>query len=204
MIAERRTEIWLFCISAAVLAATWVAALSERISGAEEWFFRLFNDLPDWLELPTWPLMQLGMVAAVPVVALAAWWFVRDWKLPAAVVVAGGVAWALAKVVKALVERGRPQDYLPDVNLRPEWEGLGFVSGHAAVAFALATVVSPLLSRPWKIVVWAAAIATALLRMYTAAHLPLDIVGGAGLGIALGAAARFALPRPETATGPSG
>ena len=199
MITERKTEIWLFVSSVAVLAATWVAALSARISGAEEWFFRLFNDLPDWLEIPTWPLMQLGAIAAVPVVAVVAWWFVRDWKLPAAVVAAGGVAWLLAKVVKELVERGRPQDYLADVNFRPEWDGLGFVSGHAAVAFASATVVSPYLSRVWRIVVWAAAIATALLRMYTAAHLPLDIIGGAGLGIALGALARWFLPRQGTA-----
>ena len=143
--------------------------------------------------------MQLGAIAAVPVVAVVAWWFVRDWKLPAAVVAAGGVAWLLAKVVKELVERGRPQDYLADVNFRPEWDGLGFVSGHAAVAFASATVVSPYLSRVWRIVVWAAAIATALLRMYTAAHLPLDIIGGAGLGIALGALARWFLPRQGTA-----
>ena len=199
MIAERKTEIWMFAAAAAVLAATWVAALSDRISAAEEWSFRLLNDLPDWLELPIWPLMQLGAIAAVPVVAIAAWWFVRDWKPPAAVVAAGGAAWVLAKVVKELVERGRPQEYLADVNLRPEWHGLGFVSGHAAVAFAMATVVSPYLGRAWRIVVWAAAIATALLRMYTAAHLSLDIVGGAALGIALGAVARFALPRPGTA-----
>jgi undecaprenyl-diphosphatase len=105
----------------------------------------------------------------------------------------GGLgAWALAKVVKELVERGRPADYLADVNLRPAWDGLGFVSGHAATAVAIAVVVAPYLPRPWKIVLWALAAATGLLRMYTAAHLPLDVIGGAGLGMAAGALANLA------------
>ncbi|MEE8330700.1 MAG: phosphatase PAP2 family protein, partial [Acidimicrobiia bacterium] len=93
--------------------------------------------------------------------------------------------WVLGKVVKEVVERGRPQEFLANVNFRPEWEGLGFVSGHAAVAFAMAAMLSPYLSRPWKAVVWALAVATGIFRMYTAAHLPLDVTGGAGLGIAV-------------------
>ena len=197
MNGRRFAEYRLSAVGVIVLAATSVAALPDRIFGAEEWLFRLFNDLPDWLEHPTWPLMQLGAVVAVPVVAVIVWLIRREWRLPTALLAAGGAAWVLAKVVKEIVQRGRPQQYLADVNLRPEWDGLGFVSGHAAVAFALVTVVSPHLSRPWRIVVWTAAAATALLRMYTAAHLPLDIVGGAGLGVALGALARWALIRRE-------
>jgi len=194
-----RAEHRLLVAGAVVLVATSVAALPDRIFGAEEWLFRLLNDLPDWLERPTWPLMQLGALAVVPVVAVIAWLIRREWRLPTALLAAGGTAWVLAKVVKEIVQRGRPQLYLPEdsINLRPEWDGLGFVSGHAAVVFALVTVVSPHLSRSWRIVAWTAAVATALLRMYTAAHLPLDIIGGAGLGIALGALARWAFTRRE-------
>ena len=38
----------------------------------------------------------------------------------------------------------------------------------------------------------AAAITTGVARMYVGAHLPLDIVGGAGLGLAVGSAAALA------------
>ena len=45
----------------AVLAVSWIAlALTDGISGTEEAVFRLFNDLPDWLERPTWLVMQFG------------------------------------------------------------------------------------------------------------------------------------------------
>jgi undecaprenyl-diphosphatase len=117
----------------------------------------------------------------------------RRWQLSAALGAAALAGWALAKVVKELVVRGRPDQYLTEVNLRPEWEGLGFVSGHAAVAFAMATVVSPMLGRAGKVVVWTLATLTGLLRVYTAAHLPLDVVGGAALGVAVGTVALLVL-----------
>jgi cytochrome c-type biogenesis protein len=56
----------------------------------------------------------------------------------------GLVGWQLAKAVKAIVERGRPGDVLDEIIRRagtPK-DGLGFVSGHTAVAFALAAVLS--------------------------------------------------------------
>ena len=44
----------------------------------------------------------------------------------------------------------------------------------------------------------AIAIGTALLRVYTGAHLPLDVIGGAALGVAIGAALTLALGVPVT------
>lgn len=183
--ADRRSALGFVVGGSVLLALSWLAALGDEVSTLEEDVFRFVNDWPDWLERPIWPIMQLGAIAAVPVVAAVGWWLTKKWRLGAGVAVAAFVAWVLAKVVKEISERGRPQDFLDNVNFRPEWEGLGFVSGHAAVAFAMAAILSPYLNKPWKVVVWALAIATGVLRMYTAAHLPLDITGGAGLGIAL-------------------
>ncbi len=149
-----RTALWVAAISATVLAVSWVLALSDEVSGAEEWVFRLFNDLPDWLEGPTWPVMQLGAFAAVPVVAVLAFVVWHRWEPALAIACAGTAAWLGAKLVKEAVGRGRPQGLLDDVNLRPEWDGLGYVSGHAAVAFAIATVLAPRLGRVGKALVW--------------------------------------------------
>lgn len=169
-----------------VLAITLVAALPDDITPFEEWGFRVFNDLPDWIEYPGWPVMQVGSILAVPILAIGYVVYSRGWQLPTRLALAGTTAWILAKVVKSLVERGRPDVFLSNINLRPAWNGLGFPSGHTAVAFAIAVVLSSTLSRPWRIAVWVAAIAAGLLRMYTAAHLPLDVLGGWGLGLAVG------------------
>ncbi len=178
-----------------VLAVSWVLALPATVSELEEDLFRLVNRWPDWLQGPTWPLMQLGAAAVIPVAAVVVYVVWRRREVATAVFAAGAAAWVLAKVVKAFVERGRPQALLDDVILRPEWTGLGFVSGHAAVAFAMAAVISPHLRRPWRLVLWGAAGFAGVLRMYTAAHLPLDVIGGAGLGLALGGLVRLVAPR---------
>ena len=69
--------------------------------------------------------------------------------------------------------------------------GLGFVSGHSAVAFALVTVATMWLDRPARIALWCLAAGVAVARIYVGAHLPLDVIGGAALGIACGAAVRL-------------
>ena len=171
------------------LAAGWALSLPDSVSSAEEWVFRLVNDLPDWIEAPSWPFMQMGAIIAVPVVAVVSLALFRNWRIPLLMTMAGVGSWLLAKVIKEIVARGRPAAFLTDINLRPEWEGLGFPSGHAAIGFAIAVVLTLALTRPWRWAVWSVAVIAGLLRMYTGAHLPLDVVGGWGMGAALGALA---------------
>ena len=181
-----RSLFFLGLIGILILAITSIAALPDDITPLEEWGFRVFNDLPDLIEYPGWPVMQVGSILAVPILVIGYMVYSRGWQFPTRFALAGTTAWILAKVAKSLVERGRPDVFLSNVNLRPAWNGLGFPSGHTAVAFAIAVVLTSTLSRRWRIVVWVVAIAAGLLRMYTAAHLPLDVLGGLGLGLAVG------------------
>jgi undecaprenyl-diphosphatase len=186
---------------AALLGSSWIAvAVCTEIPAAEVEVFRFVNGWPDWIEIPAWPIMQLGSLGAVAIAA-AACVAARRWAPALAVAAAGITAWLLAKVVKELAGRDRPAEYLADVVLRPEWEGPGYLSGHAAVAFALATVLGGLVGRGWRFVLWAGAVATAVLRIYTGAHLPLDVIGGAGLGMVVGAGARWGLLRTREGEG---
>jgi undecaprenyl-diphosphatase len=90
--------------------------------------------------------------------------------------------------VKEIVGRGRPADELEGIVLRPgaPTEGLGFVSGHTCVAFALASVLAPYL-RPWmRVVAYGLALVVGFARMHVGAHLFLDVVAGAALGCVCG------------------
>src|SRR4029450_12369584 len=128
--------------------------------------FRLVNDLPGALYRPVWVVMQLGNVLVVPVVAgIAA--LTRRFRLAVNLAVAGFGCYFLARLVKNLVHRGRPSQYLPHVNLHgPAASGLGFISGHAAVAVALASVASPYLGRRARRVAWTLAAVVCLSRVY--------------------------------------
>jgi glycosyltransferase 2 family protein len=106
--------------------------------------------------------------------------------------VACATAWWAAKGVKSLAARARPGALLADVHLREHAGGLGYVSGHAAVAFALAAVLGPSLPRRWQPVAGAVATVIGVARVYAGAHLPLDVIGGAGLGLLLGTLSRWA------------
>jgi membrane-associated phospholipid phosphatase len=169
---------------------------ADRVAGPEADLFRLVNDLPSVPFTIVWVPMQLGNLLVVPAAVLAALAF-RRWRLAGGLALAGAGVYALAKVVKRFVERGRPSDVLDDVVVRGAApHGLGFVSGHIAVVTALALVAWPWLPRWGR---WAAGLAVAavfLTRMYVGAHLPLDMVGGAALGVAVGALVRLLLGVP--------
>ena len=158
--------------------------------------FRLVNDLPGVLYRPVWLVMQFGNVLVVPVVVgLAA--LTRRFRLAVNLAVAGFGCYFLAILVKGLVHRGRPSQYLPGVNVHgPAASGLGYISGHAAVAVALASVASPYLSRRARRVAWTLATVVCLSRVYVGAHLPLDVIGGAAVGFAVGAAVHLILGAP--------
>lgn len=174
--------------AAVVLAWLTIVAAGGVVSTTERNAFRLLNQLPDWLDGPIRALTQLGWIGAVPTAAAVAL-LARRRRLPVDLVLAGAAAWVLAKVVKDLAHRGRPGVLLTDVVLRgvPD-AGHGFVSGHAAVAAALATVASAHVSRGNRRLLWALVWGVAAARVYSGAHLPLDVLGGVALGWGLGAA----------------
>jgi glycosyltransferase 2 family protein len=180
----------------AILVGSAALVQRDRVGVFETNLFRLINDLPAALDPPLWAVMQLGNLIAVPLVAAAAA-LTRRFRLALNLAVAGGLAWLLARLVKQLVERGRPPSLLDQVHVRgPAATGLGYVSGHAAVAVAMAAVASPYLGRRLRRLAWTLAAAVCVARVYVGAHLPLDVVGGAALGWAIGALVHLLLGAP--------
>lgn len=191
---ERRPHGIRLAVATVILALTALPVERDRISDAELAVFRWFNDLPDALEPFLEVVMQLGAFPAVPLVAIGAVVVVKKVRRGIDLFLAGSVAWLVAKVIKEIVARGRPAALLEEVTLRGgAGAGFGFVSGHSAVAAALATVAAFYLPMRGKVVVWMLALLVGVARMYVGVHLPLDVAGGLAMGWAIGSLVHFVL-----------
>jgi membrane-associated phospholipid phosphatase len=180
----------------AILLGCTLTVRPSHVGVLEEDLFRLANDLPTALFPAFWVVMQAGNVLAVGVAAAVVAATRRFW-LAANLAITGIGVWLLARWIKELVGRGRPDALLDDVHIRGGQDsGLGFVSGHAAVAVAIATLIMPYLGRRAR---WVAVVVAALVcvsRLYVGVHLPLDVVGGAALGWAAGSLVHLLLGAP--------
>jgi membrane-associated phospholipid phosphatase len=194
-IARRRVhpaEVIAVLGGASVLAGSWVVVTVDRgVPRFEATTFEWLNSLPDGIWHFVWLPMQLGSVPGSLVVVAATAAISRRRHLTVAALVASQAAFWSAKLIKSYVGRARPASLLPEFTLREKATGLGYVSGHSAVAFALAAVLAPSLPRRWRPVAAGLATVVALARVYSGAHLPLDAVGGAGLGVLAGTLARW-------------
>jgi membrane-associated phospholipid phosphatase len=177
----------LIAVGAGLFEVSRLAARRSPVEPSEEAIFRAANGADDRLRIPVRTVMQAGTFATVPVTAIVLA-LLGNRRLAAEVAVGGTTAWLIAKAVKPLGGRSRPEGVLDDVTTRERIAGdLGWVSGHTAVSTALATTIAsayPRLTVPLVAVVGT----TAFGRMYVGAHLPLDLVGGAGLGLMIAGA----------------
>jgi undecaprenyl-diphosphatase len=161
-----------------------VRQLVEWDSAARSWLTTYHHPVADVLMVG---LSIIGRGGAVWVaIALVLVGFDRSRIRAAAVVfVALGLAFVMTDlVVKPLVARARPFEgavTMRVIDRRPLT--YSFPSGHAASAVAGAIT----LSRLWpagRLVLWALATLVALSRIYVGVHYPLDVIGGAVLGVA--------------------
>jgi undecaprenyl-diphosphatase len=185
------TKLFLFWAIGIVFVAGARIAKRPGIGEGEERWFGWINRLPDGWFPPLWVVMQLGSLGGVVGVSSA---LTASGRRVAArrVAVSGTAAWAGAKVVKRFVGRGRPVVVTQTRILGREQTGLGYPSGHSAVTAAMALVVAPELGPCPRRVLWLIPAVVASTRLYVGAHLPLDVVGGAALGVACATATRLA------------
>jgi membrane-associated phospholipid phosphatase len=171
---------------ALVLASALVAA-DGTVPGWERSVFRAVNELPGWLFRPMWALQLLGVLVTplIPALVAAA---LRLWRLALALALVPPIKLLVEMdVLKALVERQRPGQNEPGAILRDvPPAGLSFPSGHAIIAFAVATLLAPYLDRGWRLVAFGLAVGVCFARVYLGAHNPLDVTAGAGAGLVVG------------------
>ena len=206
---RRRLDVVLVVTGAAVLVASTLLA-RRRVYGWEVAVFQAINGLPGSIRPYLWVLNQYGTAVTIPVATVVALLF-RKWLLALSLAISGVAVYVLARVIKEYVSRGRPSAFVERVVERETFspDSLGFPSGHAAVAWAITIIVLAYVGRPWQIAAIVLAIVVPISRMYVAAHLPLDLIGGAALGVTVASAVNLLVgvpvraPAEKTRAGPT-
>jgi undecaprenyl-diphosphatase len=94
--------------------------------------------------------------------------------------------------VKDLVARARPFEAHPQIHPLYVVHSSSFPAGHAATAFAGATVLAYVVPRAAPLLFLVAAL-IGFSRVYVGVHYPTDVLGGAAIGVAVGAVVVLAL-----------
>ena len=182
----------------AVLFAAAAVVLKAGATGWDVSLFRILNEVPPAVASVLTPLSHLFRPAGIAIVVVLIVGFVAAWTrsvLPvAAGAVAAAVAWALANLAKAIADRPRPYQVVADAVLRQQpAHGTSFPSSHTAVTVAVVIALLPFLPRVLAGVAIGYAVLVGWSRVDLGVHYPLDVLAGAGIGMAVGGAVLLAL-----------
>jgi membrane-associated phospholipid phosphatase len=177
-----------------------VSALLVKV-GATGWdarLFRVLNEVPEAAASVLTPLSHLFLPPGIVIVVVLTVVYVvarnRSLLPVAAGAVAAGAAWLLANVAKAVADRPRPYEVMAGAVLRQNpAHGTSFPSSHTAVTVAVVIALVPFLARPLAAAGIAYAVLVGWSRVYLGVHYPLDVLAGAGIGMAVGGVVLLAL-----------
>jgi len=171
------------------LVSSWILATRAPIMRWELDVMEWLAGTPDPFAWMLYPNMVMGTIGGGLAISFVIGVFGRDRLL--AVTMAGSLAvtWALARVVKRVVDRPRPSAYLPEIDVRDlVGTDLGYASGHSAIAATWGVMAMAALPPRWRWFGPFCALLVGLARVVHGVHLPADVIGGWSIGtlVALG------------------
>lgn len=180
--------------SAATFIAIFSLVASGRYESVDRGVFVAINSLTSSavVALPAVALTGLGSGVAEGVIAGLIYLFSKpNRKLAVGIVAAVVLSEVVVFVLDSAYFRPRPYPVVANPYIPPVRDGsASFPSGHSTRAFAIGSVVSILKGRKYA-TIFIVAGGIALSRVLVGVHFPLDVTGGAFLGITLGVSALF-------------
>ncbi len=196
---RRRTSDWVRVV-VAVVAVALLIAYHENPSDANLSLFRFFNGLPDDLAPFFKTLYWAGTLWPLLVVTAAAL-VARRWRLARDLMVAGLLAWLVARVLAGLVDDQSLSDVFHEVTRLGRSPSFPMV--RLAIVTAIVSAGSPYVTRPTRRLGHVLVAALALAAMYLGTGYPSDVLAAlfVGWGVAALVHLAFGSPggRPTTA-----
>lgn len=190
-VAQERDSRYVFVLFFGLLifSLTALQALHQGwFDSIERPVFGFINGLPTALFSIMFAVTQLGGLGGLILWCGLGWYWVNA-RAAKTVLATGVAAWLVAKLAKVSVHRGRPGALLEHINhfAHETFSGYGFPSGHSTLSAACAAALYYQVKPRYRKYLLLAVLAVGISRMYLGAHFPLDVVGGWGLGMAIGA-----------------
>jgi membrane-associated phospholipid phosphatase len=195
--APRSLTSWVLAsTSLLVIATSYWLALRPEVAEAQTGFVIWINDPPQPLGavLAVTNSLFRPVPLAVLALILIGWIFLTvrgnsRWEILRAIVISVVLSELLAQILKQIADQARPTASIPglDVHGYPKDPyGNAYPSAHTSVVVGLVTALWPWLTWPQRIVGVTVAALVALNRLYIGAHWPVDVVGGAAIGLLSG------------------
>lgn len=188
MVMAKRKVKKLFSIKLTILYVLLLAGLSllainQKTSTIERAFFDIFYVVPKSWNIIVINITHFGSTAALYSMVFILF-LVGHKKLSTILLANGVMAFGLAWVVKELVMRPRPAQLWAGVKAYEYGPiSYGFPSGHTAIVVAIAATLWPAVAKPYRHMLVAMVLLVAASRMSLGMHAPLDILGGAVIGL---------------------
>lgn len=194
-VRKDHTKLYVTLLLAAILifGLSARAAMSGQLLSWEKDLLLSIYHWPSWLRPVGIAVTQFGSAGVAVIISLILLTGREKSQHRGRLVLANSaITYGLVAAAKLLVGRPRPVELVQNLQQYDILvSGLGYPSGHTALATVISLVIMPFMPRNLRLLPLLWILLVGLSRVYLGVHAPLDIAGGFALGLAVVSAQRL-------------